>query len=1138
MAVMTGASTFDPSLFGDNIELMSNGNAVGYGYAVNFDGQTLAAVGGDGQARTAADAPQRDFNSLTEMEISSVSKTVTATAILHFLQSQPGGLDVALSTPLTAYLPSDWTPGANVQNVTLRHLLTHRSGFIEVGNSIGVNFESYGQNTFANLRSLVQAGLPAPTVPADDVYDAPRWSSSYNNANFSLLAKVVLPKLLNPALDLTAAAFVNRDLISGTIYKTYVQNEVFAPLGITGDLAPTQANPAKGYLLATAEDAPGLSQSNLTNTGGAFGWKLTARELATFLDGIRRDNSLLTPATRQMRDNQELGWFQSEDAFGEFFTHNGATGGAAGTFRSQIVAMPGDVEVSYLMNSEMTNLPGGSISSMLKTAYVNAWSDLSVVGTSAADDFVIRLNNNGFKPSIEVVLNGVIEFTHWIDTLDSLTLNGGLGNDTFTIQGWNPSIDLILNGQWGDDEAYVLPGVRNIEHVNGFSFDGGTGDDSIVISDQSNPYSNAAMSRIYTVTGNSVARHMAHPAFPGNPAFSLPVVVGFSGVENLDLTTGGQQDVVSIVSKTADQTRIRTGNGDDAVIVAQAAGNLEMVDGLIVEGQSGVDTIRLYDHNKTSGVVTAVGQYNVESNKVSRYVSILGNVSNGAPAGVGVDYLQIENLELTTTDLKDVIRVHATPTGQTTIHGGAGGDILNASPDGKNLELVDDLMFHGDAGLDAIVLNDENNPYAYPGLNRQYEVTGAGVTRMTGVPSGQFLFPVPIEVDYSSVEELTLKTGAQGDLVDVESVPANGASIQTGAGDDVVNASPTNANIEAVHGLQVNGGDGIDAINVHDENNPYELGPGGGVYAITPSTISRFREHLLFDNVAVPVELSFAAMENVSLAAGAQGDVFNVEGTGSSATLALDGNSGADRFNIVSPAFVAMNLQGDFPILAPGDRLSINEEGFYHAANVPGLYPVGAGAVTLGAAMVSYNGIETSELHPQIYGGPGDFDSNGVVNGVDLTHATLGFNVRYGNDLDGSDFLTWQRNLGNGVPAMAVSGGQEDLVVEKAFDNSTVTTAEVLEGVPYDPVIAYGALAGRTVAEPSRSVRAARPSRREAFSSTTTGAARSRTSSWRVREAAVALRAGSGDDREGATNFAAARDEAFADFGLTIQALL
>src|SRR5690606_37365060 len=139
-----------------------------------------------------------------------------------------------------------------------------------------------------------------------------------------------------------------------------VQDNIFEPMGIFGaDLDVTDPNPAKGYNFATADVSPGLSQANLTNTGGAFGWKLSARELATFLDGIRRDNSILWASTRQMRDEQQLGWFRSEDAFGEFYTHNGATGGAAGNFRSQIVAMPGNVEVSYLMNSEAGNLPGG-----------------------------------------------------------------------------------------------------------------------------------------------------------------------------------------------------------------------------------------------------------------------------------------------------------------------------------------------------------------------------------------------------------------------------------------------------------------------------------------------------------------------------------------------------------------------------------------------------------------------------------------------------------------------------------------------------------------------------------------------------------------------------------------------------------
>lgn len=47
----------------------------------------------------------------------------------------------------------------------------------------------------------------------------------------------------------------------------------------------------------------------------------------------------------------------------------------------------------------------------------------------------------------------------------------------------------------------------------------------------------------------------------------------------------------------------------------------------------------------------------------------------------------------------------------------------------------------------------------------------------------------------------------------------------------------------------------------------------------------------------------------------------------------------------------------------------------------------------------------------------GDFDGNGTVNGADLSHPTLGWRSRYGTDLDGDDFLVWQRGLN--VPVAA-----------------------------------------------------------------------------------------------------------------------
>jgi len=43
---------------------------------------------------------------------------------------------------------------------------------------------------------------------------------------------------------------------------------------------------------------------------------------------------------------------------------------------------------------------------------------------------------------------------------------------------------------------------------------------------------------------------------------------------------------------------------------------------------------------------------------------------------------------------------------------------------------------------------------------------------------------------------------------------------------------------------------------------------------------------------------------------------------------------------------------------------------------------------------------------------PGDFNGDGTVDGDDLTDPITGWRARFGVDLDGNDFLVWQRNLG------------------------------------------------------------------------------------------------------------------------------
>lgn len=46
---------------------------------------------------------------------------------------------------------------------------------------------------------------------------------------------------------------------------------------------------------------------------------------------------------------------------------------------------------------------------------------------------------------------------------------------------------------------------------------------------------------------------------------------------------------------------------------------------------------------------------------------------------------------------------------------------------------------------------------------------------------------------------------------------------------------------------------------------------------------------------------------------------------------------------------------------------------------------------------------------------PGDFDGDGDVDGTDLDGVPDGWQARFGDDLDGTDFLDWQRNFGAGT---------------------------------------------------------------------------------------------------------------------------
>lgn len=162
-------------------------------------GQELVWFGGFG----AADLDSRQTpTENTIARIASVTKTFTTTAIMQ-LRDQ-GRL--TLEDPLTQHIPEFALARAirgHVENVTLRRLLTHRSGLVTESPTSGWNALNFPSNE-EMLAKLPETGI---VIPQDSVF-------KYSNLAFGLLGEVVYR-------------------LTGTSYTEYVHTNIIEPLGLT-----------------------------------------------------------------------------------------------------------------------------------------------------------------------------------------------------------------------------------------------------------------------------------------------------------------------------------------------------------------------------------------------------------------------------------------------------------------------------------------------------------------------------------------------------------------------------------------------------------------------------------------------------------------------------------------------------------------------------------------------------------------------------------------------------------------------------------------------------------------------------------------------------------------------------------------
>lgn len=218
-----------------------------------------------GVARTDEDPPRLAFSAAARINVASLTKIATTVLILRLLEEN-GLTEEAKIAPL---LYPDWPRGPNVERLTFRDLLTHRSGLNDCEES-----ETYGQ-----MRAIIAQGARAEAIG----------KPAYGNCNFALLRELT-PALMHRSLTLTSDG-PRRAIASAALFLAALNAKALAPAGI----GPRDCRPARGALSYPAPpgEAHGEAWGDWTLKCGATGLQVSAEDLHALLLALISGEALL-----------------------------------------------------------------------------------------------------------------------------------------------------------------------------------------------------------------------------------------------------------------------------------------------------------------------------------------------------------------------------------------------------------------------------------------------------------------------------------------------------------------------------------------------------------------------------------------------------------------------------------------------------------------------------------------------------------------------------------------------------------------------------------------------------------------------------------------------------------------------------
>ena len=260
-----------------------NGSTYGYSYAVYHKGQPVAVSSyGYDRLPKLPEASGVPMTPHTLIQIASVSKPITAVALLHLLEQNGISIDTKIWTILKVLFPNS-KPGKGVDQITIAQLLSHKSGY---------KFGYVETPRLKNLRSLLSQPVP------EEIGNRYR----YSNINFSIARTLI-------------------ETISGKDYEQYVRENIFSPVGAENIRLRVDKDTASHVYLINDPKGEALT-IDFRDEAGAYGWYATAEDIAKFAEGVR-SNKYLSPKMTKLMFEKGLGWGIRRTSAGKIYRHEG-----------------------------------------------------------------------------------------------------------------------------------------------------------------------------------------------------------------------------------------------------------------------------------------------------------------------------------------------------------------------------------------------------------------------------------------------------------------------------------------------------------------------------------------------------------------------------------------------------------------------------------------------------------------------------------------------------------------------------------------------------------------------------------------------------------------------------------------------